>query len=271
MLLSYQQQPPIISDVNHDEDATPVPQLTASSSSENTNKSWMERLACSMSLAGGYSCSGAHDTSMDDMAIQIDDVETAAIMDEDALHLLDVSITEPGNNLNAARVPMEINATRTSSNLSYFSIATEQGKSPTWTTKNVAYDFCTLLNLLSDLERGTTPLQVVRCLLEQDKWCIVFDSVSPKEYASLIMSFDSEFDRPEVAAIIAPSVNGGEFTHEYIIAVLGAVADWSRAPLITKLLPLCKDINENSEKIKAELSEWEIVCTKGVFEQAMNN
>ena len=91
--------------------------------------------------------------------------------------------------------------------------------------------------------------------------------MTPKEYASLIMSIDAEFDRTEIAALIAPSVNEGNFTHEYIIAVLKCcVADWSRTPLIIKLLPLCKDIGEyNGHLIKAELSEWDAVCTKHAF------
>ncbi len=44
--------------------------------------------------------------------------------------------------------------------------------------------------------------------------------MSPKEYASLVMAMDSEVDRPEVAALIAPYVNDGRFAREDAIAVL---------------------------------------------------
>ena len=82
---------------------------------------------------------------------------------------------------------------------------------------------------------------------------------------------DASFDEVTTTSDPCPLYCRGKFTHEYVIAVLGDVVDWSRAPLITKLLPLCTDINENSAKIKANLSDWEVVCTKRVFELAMNN
>ena len=257
MIISFQQQQPGVSgDDDMENEEITLPQLVAtstSSSSNKTEKSWMERLI--------WSCGGG--------AHAIDDANTAImVVEEDT-----TSIPKTRDELDEKKVPMEINAiARNSSHCSPISIATEQGTAPSWTTNVANYDFAALLNLLSELDEehdnARPVLHTVRCLLEQDKWSIVFDSMSPKEYASLIMTFDSEFDRPEIAALIAPSVNGGDFTHEYIIAVLDAVADWSRAPLITKLLPLCRDINENSEKIKAQLSEWDVVCTKGVFEMA---
>ena len=168
----------------------------------------------------------------------------------------------------ASEVPAEIVTAHTSdSRCSHVSITTERDAEPAWAA-DAPSNFAALLSSVGELDRDAGTLGAARRLTEGDRWGAAFRSMTPGEYASLVAAFDSEFDRPEVAALIAPSVNGGRFTHEYVVAVLDAVADWSRAPLITKLLPLCKDINENSDKIKAEFSEWDIDCTKGVFETA---
>ena len=74
-----------------------------------------------------------------------------------------------------------------------------------------------------------------------------------------------------MAALIGPTVNACNFTHQYIIAALRVVSDWIRTPLLTKVLPLCTDLNENRDTIMAELTDWELVCTQREFESAANN
>ena len=51
----------------------------------------------------------------------------------------------------------------------------------------------------------------------------------------------------------------------------GAVRDVSerlRTPLLSNVLPLCRDLSENAARIRSELTHWELVCTERDFEQA---
>jgi len=90
--------------------------------------------------------------------------------------------------------------------------------------------------------------------------------VTPEEYATLVAAFGSESDRPEAAAIVASALDGGRFTHEFVVAVLRTSSNSStRAATITTLLPLCEDLDENADRIEAELTKHEIVCTRGAF------
>jgi hypothetical protein len=104
--------------------------------------------------------------------------------------------------------------------------------------------------------------------LDEDEWRVnVFGLLNPAGYASVIKAVQIEFDQPEMGALVAPAVTN--FTHDYILASLRVVSDWIRTPLLTKLLPLCRDMNENGSKIKAALTDWERVCTEQAFEEAV--
>ena len=100
--------------------------------------------------------------------------------------------------------------------------------------------------------------------MEDDNWKkTVFSVMTPQQYASLIKCVPIEFDQPDMAELVGNNVM--QFTHEYIVSALNIVSDWIRIPLLTKTLPLCKDLNENGEKIMSRLSEWEVVCTQSLF------
>ncbi|KAL7541898.1 hypothetical protein ACHAWF_007050, partial [Thalassiosira exigua] len=130
----------------------------------------------------------------------------------------------------------------------------------------------TLPNLLKEIEFAVSPLASVQKRLEEDAWKLaVFYPMTPKQYASVVKAVAIEFDQPDMAALVAPVVNACNFTHPYVIAALRVVADWIRTPLLSKVLPLCKDLDVNASKIKEELSDWELVCTQGDFEQCGNN
>jgi len=239
MIISFQQHGCLL-----EKDDITLPQLAPissnessskddSNSSDTSNKSWVERLICSMDEAADYYACGARGNE-----VPVKPASTVAI-DEDSLAC--------NSHDNDAPVISDIEAS--------------------------TYDFAALLTLLEEQQskehnnaQPSSPLHLVRSLLQHDQWSSVFDSMSPNEYASFITTFDSEFDPPEIAALVAPSVNDGELTHEYIVAVVRAAEDWSRASLIAKLLPLCSDGRGNSGKIKAELSEWDVVCTRGAFD-----
>ncbi|KAL7530725.1 hypothetical protein ACHAWF_009238, partial [Thalassiosira exigua] len=224
-----------------------------------TRESWIEQFLC----AGDLACRGIGGRGIDYFG-PTDEGE-----DEDGSSLLrnrdDAELSPP--------LPLEIDPHRvrsTSSQVSAFTISTEQGAPPRWTTEASSYDTAALLSLLEGRggdRPGVNSVRGIRQLLEQDKWTSAFESMTPQEYAALVANLDAEFDRPEVAALVAPCVNGGDFTHEYVVAVLKAVGDWSRAPLIARLLPLCADLWEDGAKVKieAELSEWNLACSRSVL------
>lgn len=126
-----------------------------------------------------------------------------------------------------------------------------------------------LANLINEIKFAVSPSDTVRKRLNDKKWAPVFSAMTPIDYSSVIKAVAVEFDQPDIAALIAPSVRGGKFTHEYVITAIKVVPGWLRTPTISKLLPLCKDLHANVGKIKAELSDWEKVCTQRDFEQAM--
>lgn len=105
-------------------------------------------------------------------------------------------------------------------------------------------------------------------LFERDlatKWEPVFIAMTPIDYSSVIKKAVAiEFDQPDIAAFVAPSVKGGNFTHEYVISAIRVVSDWLRTLTLAKLLPLCKDLQANAGRIKAELTDWEKICTDRV-------
>jgi len=124
-------------------------------------------------------------------------------------------------------------------------------------------------NLINEIKVAVSPSDTVKKRLNDKKWAQVFNAMTPMEYSSVIKAVAIEFDQPDIAALIAPSVRGGTFTHEYVISAIRVVSDWLRTPTITKILPFCKDLHANAGKIKAELTDWEKVCTERDFEQAL--
>ena len=121
-----------------------------------------------------------------------------------------------------------------------------------------------LESLIKEIQYSVSALSTVAEKVEDDKWKeTVFSVMTPQQYASLIKCVPIEFDQPDMAELVGNSVM--QFTHEYIVSALNIVSDWIRIPLLTKTLPLCKDLNENGEKIMSRLSEWEVVCTQSLF------
>jgi len=124
-------------------------------------------------------------------------------------------------------------------------------------------------NLINEIKFAVSPSDSVRKRLNDKKWTQVFYAMTPMDYSSVIKAVAIEFDQPDIAALVAPSVKGGNFSHEYVISAIRVVSDWLRTPTITKILPFCKDLHANAGRIKAELTDWERVCTERDFEQAL--
>ena len=126
-----------------------------------------------------------------------------------------------------------------------------------------------LSNLITEIKCAVSPMDSVRKRLSDKKWEPVFIAMTPIDYSSVIKAVAIEFDQPDIAAFVAPSVKGGNFTHEYVISAIRVVSDWLRTSTLAKLLPLCKDLQANAGRIKAELTDWEKICTDRDFEQAL--
>ena len=94
----------------------------------------------------------------------------------------------------------------------------------------------------------------------------MFHVLTPTSYTAVIMAVAIEFEYPTVAALVAPEVV--EYTHECTIAALRAVPERLRTPLLSNVLPLCRNLSENAARIQSELTHWECVCTEQDFEQA---
>ena len=128
----------------------------------------------------------------------------------------------------------------------------------------------TLTNLLGEVKTSVGALGTVRKRLDDDKWrSAVFDAMTPTQFAQVVKAVQIEFDQAAMAELLAPAMNGGNFTHEYIIAALRVVSDWIRTQLLSKLLPLCTDIKKNVNVIGMELTEWEMVCAQRDFDLAL--
>ena len=78
------------------------------------------------------------------------------------------------------------------------------------------------------------------------------------------MAVAIEFGYPKVVALVAPEVMA--YTHECVVAVLRAVLERLWTPLLSYVLPLCRDLSENATRIRSELTHWEFVCTEQDFE-----
>ena len=124
-------------------------------------------------------------------------------------------------------------------------------------------------NLITEIKLSMGPLAVIKTLLNQDEWKrAVFNSMTPPAYEFIIKTVNIEF-KAETAALIAPAIRSGKFTHEYVVAALHVVAAWLRIPLIERLVPLCVDLEENASIILSKLSDWERVCTQQYFQDSL--
>jgi len=135
----------------------------------------------------------------------------------------------------------------------------------------VAFVEPTVDNLIRDIQNSVSPLGTVRDRMDDGKWrSLVFDPLTPQQYARVIKSVTIEFDQPDMAALMATSVRGGRYTHEYVVAALRSVSDWIRTSMLSKLLPLCADLKTSANVIKSELTEWELVCSQRYFDESLD-
>ena len=80
----------------------------------------------------------------------------------------------------------------------------------------------------------------------------MFCVLTPTGYAAVITAVAIGFDYPKVVALVAPEA--GEYTRECVVAALRAVSDRLPTPLLSNVLPLCRDLRENATRIRSELT-----------------
>ena len=114
-----------------------------------------------------------------------------------------------------------------------------------------------------EMQRSINAKSTVTDKIGNREWANFFKNLSPMDYSAILKNVASEFDQPDVAYIVAESV--GDFSSHHIVAMLRVVSESMRVTALQKTLPLCKDAIVNKDKILAELSDWERICTEYDF------
>ena len=126
-----------------------------------------------------------------------------------------------------------------------------------------------LSSLKQELQVSISASSTVKDRIEDEKWKDqVFSKLTPQQFVSIIRVLTIEFDKAEVAAIMAPVVNN--FSCEYIVTVIRSVSEWMRVTMVKRLIPYAKDLRSNSEMILVELSDWEKLSTQVEFDLHLN-
>ena len=108
---------------------------------------------------------------------------------------------------------------------------------------------------------------IISTKLQDPGWAALFSRISAPDFGSIISHVNVDHDQPRVAALLAPAVNGGNFTSEYCAAAVKSTALWNRLTLLERLVPYCVDLRENNRLIRSELSEWDqIIASRSMFD-----
>ena len=81
----------------------------------------------------------------------------------------------------------------------------------------------------------------------------VFHSLTPSGYTAVLTAVVIKFDYPKATVLVAPKV--GAYTHECVVVALQAVPERLRTPLLSNVLPLCRDLSKNAARIRLKLIE----------------
>ncbi len=122
--------------------------------------------------------------------------------------------------------------------------------------------------LLKELEKSLMVRSTIEEKLQDSSWQRVVRDLQPQDVVAVVKAARMELDKIEVAELIAPAV--GNFTCDYVVALIRSTPGWSRTQFLTKLLPLCVDAKTNSDSILNELTEWEKISTEWDFDKVLN-
>jgi len=121
--------------------------------------------------------------------------------------------------------------------------------------------------LLNELKASINDLDIIRNNLDQPEWKPLFASLSPLQFSKIIMEVDLEFHKSEVATLTAGAIQN--FSCDHCIAAIRVATDFVRSNMLEKLLPLCVDLRTGQGKIKAELTDWEVLTSQNCFSKAL--
>jgi hypothetical protein len=123
-------------------------------------------------------------------------------------------------------------------------------------------------NLLLDMNESIHDYGLIKEKLGNPDWQPVFQTLSPSNFGTIIQKVDLDFDQAKVAELMAFDI--GDFRCDHVVAAIAKCSDWNRATVVEKLLPFCKDLPQNKDKILNVLSDWDKTVTQRAFDKALS-
>ena len=125
----------------------------------------------------------------------------------------------------------------------------------------------TLHRLIQEMKDSIQDLNIIQCFLRDPAWDAIFEGLTPTNYGNMISHVDTDYDQPKVAYVVAEKISN--FSCDHVVRAIKACDEWNVAATVEKLIPLCKDLAENQDSIKNELSSWNQTVTEKAFENAL--
>lgn len=128
-----------------------------------------------------------------------------------------------------------------------------------------------LARLLEEMMASVDDYDIITDKLQDPEWSSLLAAITPDEFGTILAHVNVDFDQPEVASLLAHSLNnrGGNFTCDYCVAAIHNSAECSRLTTVQQLLPLCTNIQTCHAQITSELTEWENVILTQDFEDLL--
>lgn len=95
-------------------------------------------------------------------------------------------------------------------------------------------------------------------------------SLVPAEFAKIVSMIDFSPDKVAASELLAKIIQPGNFSCEYICAVISVVESYERVNLTRTLAPLANDLDANKDMIKRKLDYFEIEQCKEVLDAQCN-
>eukprot|EP00797_Seminavis_robusta_P034171 Sro80_g043080.2 (291) ;mRNA; f:56275-57147 len=103
------------------------------------------------------------------------------------------------------------------------------------------------------------------------QWIPFLASLTPQQYATVILLTDIEPDQIKVAELLARHIkthnHNTVFTCEHVIAGFESVARWARTNTLERTLPYCdpQDVVRNGDSIRNLLTDFELRVTRDIL------
>lgn len=114
----------------------------------------------------------------------------------------------------------------------------------------------TLEGLLEDLDLSLDQYDLLSTKLKDIEWAILFGSLSPEEFGTIINHINFGDIQTMVGVLIATAF-GGDFTCAHCAEAISNTQEVFRTSMAESLLPYCVDLSESNEAIRNQLSEFE--------------